>query len=368
MDTAAKNITFSENGICNFCSDFSDLIEKKTFQEFKLERDNLLKRVIRDGHDNEYDCVIGLSGGVDSSYALYQAVKNGLRPLAVHLDNGWNSELAVYNIHNLVTKLDVDLITHVVDWEEYRDLQISFFKAGVVDIELISDNALIALNYRIASKHSIKWILSGSNRSTEGMAMPLGWNWLKFDARNIKDIHRKFGSIQKISHPTISVMGLLINRYVLGIKWIPFLDYFDYNKDLAVKVLQDECGYRPYAFKHYESIFTRFYQGYILPKKFGIDKRKLHLSTLIITGQMTRNEALDILSEEPHNHSSLTGDYEFVLKRLKMSEDDFEKYISASEAPHDLFLTDKKLWDFLNKIHKIFFRISIFISLKKLVK
>jgi N-acetyl sugar amidotransferase len=348
MDTTASDITFDEQGQCSYCTEFLGRLARTGLVATPEQRDAFLERVRRNGRGREYDCIVGLSGGVDSSYALYLAVRNGLRPLAVHLDNGWNSELAVHNISNLVRALNVDLYTHVIDWEENRDLQLSFFKANVIDIEMLMDNAMLALNYRMARQYNVKWILAGTNRSTEGMHMPANWNWLKFDARNIRDIHRRFGSVPIRTHPLISVAGFVWNRYVGKILWTSFLDYFDYRKADALALLQDEVEYRPYPYKHYESIFTRFYQGYILPRKFGVDKRKLHLSTLVVTGQMSRDEALEMMSKSPYpNPLQERDDFVFVLKKLRFSQPAFEDYMGAAPVPHDAYATEKPLWDTL---------------------
>jgi N-acetyl sugar amidotransferase len=354
MDSSASNITFDEQGLCNYCTDFLERLNQTGLVASERERDLFLQRVRHDGAGKDYDCIIGLSGGVDSSYALYLAVKNGLRPLVVHLDNGWNSELAVNNISNLVRSLNVDLYTHVIDWEENKDLQLSFFKANVIDIELLMDNAMLALNYRMARQYKVKWILAGTNRSTEGMHMPSNWNWLKFDARNIRDIHRKNGSIPIKTHDLFSVTGFLWNRYVLGIRWTSFLDYFDYRKDDALTILQNEVGYRPYPYKHYESVFTRFYQGYILPRKFGVDKRKLHLSTLVSTGQMTRDKALELLSQSPYPDSGqLKDDHTFVLKKLGFTQNEFESYMATPQVSHDAYRSEKTLWNLISWGNKL---------------
>jgi N-acetyl sugar amidotransferase len=353
MDISASGITFDDKGHCSYCTEFLGRLSRTGLVMPQEEREAFLSRVRKDGRGKEYDCVIGLSGGVDSSYALFLAVKNGLRPLAVHLDNGWNSELAVHNIAALVRTLDVDLYTHVIDWEENRDLQLSFFKANVIDIEMLMDNAMQALNYQMARQYKVKWILAGTNRSTEGMHMPMNWNWLKLDARNIRDIHNRFGTVPIKTHPLISVPGFIINRYLFGVRWTSFLDYFDYRKEDALAVLKEEVGYRPYPYKHYESVFTRFYQGYILPRKFGVDKRKLHLSTLIATGQMTRQEAVALMEQPPYpDIRQEQEDCVFVLKKLGFGRDEFETYLTAPAVPHDAHATEKPLWDFLYQRYK----------------
>lgn len=353
MDLSAADINFDENGYCNFCTDFLVSIKKQRLGGAVLQREQLLKSIRRDGRGREYDCIVGISGGVDSSYVLYQAVHNGLRPLAVHLDNGWNSELAVDNIANLVRTLKVDLYTHVINWEENRDLQKSFFKANVLDIELLMDNAMLALNYKMARKYGLRHILAGTNRATEGMRMPQGWNWLKFDRRNILSIHRKFGSVPIHTHPLISVFDFVRYEFIHKIHWTPFLDFFNFQKSEALLELGREVNYRPYPYKHYESVFTRFYQGYILPRKFNVDKRRLHLSTLVVTGQMSRDEAISLLDSSPYpDEMQMLQDREFVIKKLGFTEESFDSYMCAPMVSHESYGTERSRWDFLKRVHQ----------------
>ncbi len=334
MDESASNIQFDDKGICNFCRDFeTKLPELRALQGDQVKFTSLVKTLRDDGRGKAYDCVVGLSGGVDSSYVLHGVVEAGLRPLAVHLDNGWNSELAVANIHALVNKLNVDLYTHVIDWDENRDMQLSMFEAGVIDIELLMDNAMLALNYKMAAKYRLKHVVSGSNRATEGVRMPKGWNHFKLDVKNIKSIHNQFGSVPIRSHPLVSTVDHLRFKYWNKVKWVSWLDYVDYNKQNALDLLIKEYGYKPYPYKHYESVFTRFYQGYILPWKFGVDKRKVHLSTLIMGGQMTREEALKDLENPPYDEQQLQRDRQFILKKFEKDEAWLDAYINS--PPHD---------------------------------
>ena len=359
MDTSAREITFDENGRCNFCSEF---LEKSSHVLFMDEADRsrmrevYLARVKADGRGQKYDCIIGLSGGVDSSWALYLAVKHGLRPLAVHMDNGWDTELAQNNIENLVQKLGVDLHTHVIDWDEYRELMQAFFKADVIDIELLYDNAMLAVNYRQARKWGVKHILAGTNTATEGMAMPREWNWMKFDARNIRALWKRFGNGSRIkTFPAIGVAGFVYCEYLLGIKWGNFLDHFDYNKAESLRILVEEMGYKPYPYKHYESVFTRFYQGYILPRKFGVDKRRLHLGTLVASGQMSREEALALLEKIPYpGETDQEADIQYFLKKMGWSRGDLEAYLARPEKPHSLYGTEKRLWDLAFSVYRTF--------------
>jgi N-acetyl sugar amidotransferase len=355
MDTTATGITFDAQGVCNYCTDFVNRLEanRASVADPQARRDEFIARIKADGEGKEYDCIVGISGGVDSSYVLYLAVKHGLRPLAVHLDNGWNSELAAHNIASLVNSLGVDLYTHVIDWEENRDMQLSLFKANVVDIELLTDNALITLNYQQAAKYGIKYILSGSNTATEGLAMPQGWNHLKYDARNIRAIHKKFGTLPIRTHPLISVVDYVWYEFVRRIKWLPFLDYFPYNKFEAIETLQKEVGYKPYPYKHYESVFTRFYQAYILPRKFGYDKRRVHLATLVASGQMPRTEAMQLLAAPTYpDPRQEQDDLSFVMKKLGFTEESFQAYIRAPGVPHAAYPSEVGLYKMLLRVYK----------------
>ena len=356
MDTSAVDILFDEKGICSYCTEFLERSAKVLFMDESqrtIERNSLIGRIKEKGIKSEYDCIIGVSGGVDSSWALYQAVKLGLRPLAVHMDNGWNSELAQHNIHNLVNKLDVDLFTYVVNWEEYKALQQAFFDADVIDVELLYDNAASGVCFRQANKIGTKFILGGTNQSTEGMKMPPSWNWYKKDKRNIKSIYKMHGKGNSInSFPFISTIGSYYYRLLKGIKWVSFLDYFYYDKNEALTVLQSKLDYRPYPYKHYESVFTRFYQGYILPMKFGIDKRKLHLSSLIVSLQMSRADVLNLLNQKPyHSQSELEQDKEYFLKKMGWTSETLSLYIKREPKPHSNYASE---WDFKKRLSKLF--------------
>ena len=351
MDTSATDINFDGRGVCNFCTEFlerSRHVLDKHPEQRRRELFEFVRRVKSAGLGKRYDCVIGLSGGVDSSWVLVQALQLGLRPLAVHMDNGWNSELAQSNIENLVRGLDVDLYTHVIDWEEYRKLMQAFFDADVVDVELLYDNAMHAVNYRQAAKHSLKFILAGSNQATEGLRMPKGWNWFKYDKRNIKALGRQFGGVRIKTFPAIGTLGFAWHELVCDRKWIPFLDYFDYNKFEALEVLQRDYGYKPYPYKHSESVFTRFYQGYILPNKFHADKRRPHFSNLIAVGQMSREEALRDLQGIPYpSQEAQIDDKQYFAKKMGWSLEQVAAYIARPEKAHDAYPSEKPLWDLL---------------------
>lgn len=358
MDTTAKEITFDAAGVCNFCTDFlnrSGHIVFKDPGQRKIELDAFIARIKTDGKDLRYDCIIGVSGGVDSSWALLQAVKSGLRPLAVHMDNGWNSELAQNNIANLVKSLGVDLHTHVINWEEYRKLMQAFFDADVIDVELLYDNAMLAVNYQLADKFGVKYILAGTNLATEGMRMPQGWNWFKYDKNNIKNISQHFGGPKLKTFPAIGTIDYIRFEFLKKIKWISFLDYMDYNKNEALSVLTRDYGYKPYPYKHYESVFTRFYQGYILPRKFNVDKRRLHLSTLIVSGQITRDDALKMLENIPYpSPTDLENDRSYFLKKMRWTSQQLDSYLARPRVDHAVFGSEKKIWDVLSNFYKTY--------------
>lgn len=350
MDTSAQGIQFDENGQCNFCRAFESvlaadqLIVDPAVREQRLA--GLVAAVKKNGQGKRYDCIVGVSGGVDSSWALVQAVTLGLRPLAVHMDNGWNTELAANNIAHLIETLDVDLYTYVIDWAEYRSLMQAFFDADVIDIELLYDNAMLAVCYQQADAYRLKYILSGYNLSTEGLRMPLQWSWRdKLDATNIRAIAKAYG-VRIRSFPLFSNARFLRHRHITGTRWVPFLDYLDYRKDEALATLVAGHGYKPYPYKHYESVFTRFYQGHILPEKFGVDKRRAHLSSLIVTGQLTREAALAAVAHIPYpSVDDLEKDKSYVIKKMNWQQGELEAYLARPERAHDEWDTDPvKRW------------------------
>jgi N-acetyl sugar amidotransferase len=356
MDTSAAEIKFDENGVCSFCSEFKSragavLVPNRVRRQAQL--DILLKDIKKRGRGKKYDCVVGVSGGVDSSWVLVNAVRMGLRPLAVHMDNGWNSELAQNNIANLVRGLGVDLYTHVINWPEYRGLMQAFFDADVIDVELLYDNAMLAVNFQQATKINTRYILSGSNNATEGMYLPKAWAWCKMDKRNIKDL----GSRQRIrlrTFPAIGTVGYVWNTIVRRRRWVWFLDYLDFNKAEVLAELQAKFDYKPYPYKHYESVFTRFYQGYILPEKFGVDKRKLHFSSLIISNQMTREEALEGLRGIPYSsEKALEADKTYFLKKMGWTRVQLDEYIRRPRRPHTDFASESQLFDACTRFRKL---------------
>jgi len=348
MDVTAREITFDEEGRCNYCSEFIaragvELFKDPTQRQADLEQ--LVQRLRTEGQGHRYDCVMGLSGGVDSSSAIVRAVELGLRPLAVHMDNGWNSELAQSNIEHLVRGLDVDLVTYVIDWREYRALMQAFFAADVIDIELLYDNAMYAVNYQQAHRWRTRWILAGTNLATEGMRIPAAWNWLKYDKRNIKALRRSFDSGSLRSFPAIGTLAYSWNLLVRRVQWVSFLDYFEFNKAEAIAVLQRDFNYKPYPHKHYESVFTRLYMGYILPMKFDVDMRRVDYSNLIVSGQMTREEALHLLATPPYpSQRDLDRDIAYFQKKLGWTPEEWAHYLARPERSHLDFSSERGLY------------------------
>jgi N-acetyl sugar amidotransferase len=358
MDTTASDIVFDDKGVCNYCTEFIERSKHIIFESSENKQKRLIslvERVKEQGKGKQYDCIVGVSGGVDSSWTLVQVKKLGLRPLAVHMDNGWNSELAQNNIANLVQGLGVDLYTHVIDWEEYRALMQSFFDSDVLDVELLYDNAMSAVNFRQANQYGLKHILSGSNQVTEGMKFPEGWNWLKLDKKNIKAIGRTGGVKRLDTFPAIGLFEFIWYAAVKKIRWVSFLDYIDFDKEKALLALEKDYGYKRYPYKHYESVFTRFYQGYLLPTKFNVDKRKLHLSTLIASGQLSREEAIQSLKGIPYpSQQDLQQDISYFLKKMNWTQADLDIYLKRPQRSHLEFASERPLWQQLKRFYRRF--------------
>ncbi|MEW6470459.1 MAG: N-acetyl sugar amidotransferase [Bacteroidota bacterium] len=329
------SIRFDSQGVCNYCHSYDELAGAQLSHEKQSPRilSQIVERIKAEGKGKEYDCVMGVSGGVDSTYVALQAKKLGLRPLVVHLDNGWNSELAVQNIENIVKRLGFDLYTHVINWEEFKDMQLSYFRASVVDIEAITDHAIRAILYRTAYKHKVHYILSGSNIATEGI-LPRHWVHRKNDWLNIKSIHKRFGRVRLRTFPYLTFWQEEFFTYFYPIHNIPLLNFLPYVKEQAKQAITNELDWRDYGGKHYESIFTRFYQAYILPEKFGIDKRKAHLSTLICSGQISRQDALEEMKKPVYDSSKLVEDKEYVIKKLGLNLEEFEDLMRLPVRQH----------------------------------
>jgi N-acetyl sugar amidotransferase len=338
MDTSDSSIEFDERGWCDYCRNFYDNILPNWVTDSRGERE--LQRqadaIKREGAGRDHDCILGISGGIDSSYLAYIAKeKLGLRPLAFHVDAGWNSQQAVNNIEKIVDGLGLDLHTEVVDWMEMKDLQLAFFKAQVPHLDTPQDHAFVAALYNYAAARKIKYILNGGNYSTECVREPLEWHYHASDLRQLRDIHRRFGTRPLKTFPLTDIfIYKLYYRYGRGVRVLRPLNYVPYIKDQAVRFLTDRFGWQEYEHKHYESRFTRFYEGFWLPTKFGFDKRRAHFSSLILTKQMTREAALDKLERPAFDAATIKQDFEYVAAKLDISVTELESLLHGPKKSY----------------------------------
>ncbi|RMA79536.1 N-acetyl sugar amidotransferase [Umboniibacter marinipuniceus] len=349
MDSTDRAIVFDDQGRCDHCDTyFSDILPKWApdgIDDLALE--DLAERIRRDGSSRDFDCLIGMSGGIDSSYLLYLAVeKMKLRPLVFHVDAGWNSQEAVHNIERLVDGLGLDLYTEVIDWEEMKDLQLAFFKSGVSHIDTPQDHAFFATMYKFASKHGVKNILTGGNYSTECIRNPLEWMYYQSDSRQLKDIQKKFGTKPLKKYPVTNILWHKVYLpYVKGIKVTRPLDFMKYDKEAATRLLEERFGYQRYPQKHFESRFTRFYEGYWLPKKFGYDTRKVQFSSLILTGQMTRDEALEQLNQPAMTDDQVRQEFEYIANKLGITTKELQGYLDAPNKSYKDYKSMQNIYD-----------------------
>ncbi len=324
MDSSDPEITFDENGICNHVSAFEYKSKIRLIEPERREKElaKLVDKIKKEGKNKDYDCIIGVSGGTDSTYVAYKVKEVGLRPLAIHLDNGWNSELAVDNIQKALSKLNIDLYTHVIDWEEFRDIQLSFLKASTPDIEIPTDHAINALLLNSANKFGVRYILSGSNFNDEGV-FPDSWAYGHLDWKYIKGIHKYFGTKPIKTFPKIGLPKIVYYLTIKRIQTVALLNYMHFEKNEARAILKAELDWRDYGGKHNESLYTKFAQEYILPTKFNIDVRKAYYSAPILRGQMTRDEALAALLQPIANENSLNEQKRYFLKKMDITEQQF---------------------------------------------
>jgi N-acetyl sugar amidotransferase len=339
MDTSDPEISFDEAGVCHHCHEYRRRVALEVFPppEGPQVLSSTVAQIKREGKGKSYDCILGLSGGVDSTYVAYLTKQLGLRPLALHLDNGWDSDVAVRNIHNIVRKLEIDLETHVLDWEEFRSLQLAFLRGSTPDSEIPSDHAIVSSLYEACKKHKVRWIMDGSNVVTEIM-VPATWSHGHSDWGYIKGLNDAFGERPLKTYPHYSYFRMHLDyRALRKIERFPVLNYVDYDKPRAMEILKKELDWEPYGAKHYESVYTKFYQGYILPKKFGFDKRRSHLSCLVIDGKLTRDEALAEMENPAIPPEELRRDRVYVAKKLGIDEAEFDEIMA---------LPRKTFWDY----------------------
>lgn len=333
MDNSDSKIIFDNDGVCDHCLTFDRDVQPRwhTDERGRREIEQIAERIKREGRNKNFDCIIGMSGGIDSSYLTYIAKEMlGLRPLVFHVDAGWNSQVAVNNIEKLVEGLGLDLFTEVIDWEEMRDLQLAFFKSGVPHIDTPQDHAFFATMYNFAEKHGVKYILTGGNYSTECVRNPIEWMYYQSDSIQLLDIHRQFGTRPLVKFPITSILRHKVYlRWIKRIRVVRPLDCVPYTKAEAMRLLQERFGWQPYPQKHFESRFTRFYESYWLPKKFGFDTRLVQYSSLILTGQMSRDEAVERLKLPAYDPATINGEFEYIATKLGISVDDLQGHLDA---------------------------------------
>ncbi len=344
MDKSDSRITFDKNGMCDHCQDFYLNVQPNwhTDERGRMELERIVKKIKADGKNRDFDCILGMSGGVDSSYLLHLAVTElGLRPLVFHVDGGWNSELAVYNIQVMIDKLGLDLFTEVVNWEEMKDFQLAFFKSGLPHIDIPQDHAFVATLYKFAEKYKIKYILNGGNFSTECVRNPMEFLYYGTDMVHLSDIRKQFCTNPMKTYPFSSIFRhKFYLRYIKGVRVVKPLNYRPYTKTEAIAILEKEYGWKPYPQKHFESRFTKFYEGYWLPERFGFDTRRVQYSSLILTGQMTRDEALNALKNPAFNPDSIEDEFNYISTKLGITSPELRSYFSSPK---------KFYWDYKNQ-------------------
>lgn len=356
MDTTDSKITFDKSGVCDHCNDFYNnvLPNWHTDERGRKDLQIIVEKIKKEGRGKEFDCILGMSGGVDSSYLLHLAVTElGLKPLVFHVDGGWNSEVAVNNIQVMVDKLGLDLYTEVINWEEMKDLQLAYFKSGVPHLDIPQDHAFIATLYNFADKYKIKYILNGGNIATECVRNPMDWLYYGTDMRQIRDIIRQFGTVKLETYPFSPILRhKFYLRYLKGVQVVKPLNYMPYIKDNALKLLAEIYGWKPYPQKHFESRFTKFYEGYWLPERFGLDTRKTQYSSLILTGQMSRDEALERLKKPAYDPSTIDDEFNYIATKLGITVGKLREYFNMEK---------KFYWDYKNQV-------SMFVTGAKLLK
>ncbi len=365
MDTTDSRISFDKNGICDHCIDFKKNVKPNWYpnDEGKRRLNKIISKIKEDGRDRDFDCLLGMSGGVDSSFMLHLVVNEfELRPLVFHVDGGWNSEIAVNNIQVMIDKLGLDLYTEVINWEEMKDFQLAFFKSGVPHIDIPQDHAFIATLYKFAEEYKIKYILNGGNISTECVRNPMEWLYYGTDMKQIKDIRKQFMSNPMKTYPFSSILRhKFYLQYIKGIDVVKPLDYLKYIKEDALRLLNKAYGWKPYPQKHFESRFTKFYEGYWLPERFGFDTRKVQYSSLILTGQLSRDKALEMLKTPSYNLDTIDDEFEYIATKLGITIEELRTYFKMPK---------KYYWDYKNqeRLFNLGARILQFIGREKAIK
>lgn len=353
MDTSDPFISFDDKGFCNHCTEYIERTSKLTYQgeESDKKLSTLVEKIKNAGRNKKYDCILGISGGIDSCYAAYIAKNLGLRVLAVHMDNGWNSEPAVKNIKYVVGKLGIDYESYVLDWEEFKDLQLSFLKASVPEAETPTDIAIPAALHKVAAKYNVKYIISGGNYATEGI-LPKEWHYDAKDVKYLKAIQKQFGTKKLKTFPTFGFLSEMYYKFIKGIKIVYLLNYVPFAKREAVSLLEKELDWKYYGGKHYESKYTGFVQSYILPEKFNIDYRRATFSTQICAGEITREYALDELTKKSFDPIKAEEEKVYLSKKLGISLEEFNAIMSLPPKTHRDYPNDKKKLEFIYKTYR----------------
>lgn len=349
MDVSDSQISFDDQGVCDHCQAFErDVVPRwHPDQRGRAEVERTVATIKKQGEGKQFDSILGMSGGLDSSYMLHLMVKEfGLRPLVFHVDGGWNSDIAVSNIQSLVNGLGLDLYTEVINWEEMRDFQLAFFKAGVPHLDIPQDHAFVATLYHFANKHGIKWILNGGNISTECVRNPKEWLYYGTDLAQLRDIHAKFGTRPLKTYPFSSILFHKIYlRYIRGVRVFKPLDLLPYSKAMAIETLSKAYGWKAYPQKHFESRFTKFYEGYWLPTRFGYDTRRVQFSSLILTGQMTRKEALERLEATAYDPATIDDDFQFIASKLRITGNELRGYHAMPKKTYRDYKNQEWMFD-----------------------
>ena len=352
MDTTDIEINFDQNGVCNHCIEFDTVTSKRWFpnNEGRIKLESIYKRMKIENAHKEYDCILGLSCGVDSSYLALKLYQAGIRPLVVHVDGGWNSGLAVQNIESIVNYCGWHLHTIVINWEEMKDLQLAYLKSGIANQDVPQDHAFFSSLYRFALKYGLKYVISGGNIATESI-FPKFWHWSAMDSDNLHSIHKRFGKVKLVRYKTISFFELYFYYpFIKKLKTIRPLNFMPYNKSEALQELKDKVGYQEYDRKHGESVFTKFFQNYWLPMKFGYDKRKPHLSSLVLAGQITREDALKELEKSLYDERELYDDKKYIAKKLGVSDEEFEKILHMPSHSYTDFPNMESKYKLIKKL------------------
>ena len=358
MDTSDSRITFDSRGVCDHCTTFYTKVQPNwhTDERGRVLLDRMVESIRREGAGKDFDCIIGVSGGVDSSYLTYVAKEDlGLRPLVFHVDAGWNSQAAVNNIEKLVDGLGLDLYTEVIDWEEMRDLQLAFFRAGVPHVDTPQDHAFFATMYKFAEMHKVRYILTGANFSTECIRNPIEWMYYQSDSIQLRDIHRRFGRRALTTFPTTSILRHKIYlRFLKRIQVITPLNYLPYTRQQAIELLEQRFGWQAYGQKHFESRFTKFYESYWLPKKFGYDTRRVQYSSLILTKQMAREEAIEQLSHPAYDEATIAQDFEYVAVKLGITVVELRRYMDAPNRSYRDYKSQQSIYALGSQVMRLF--------------